>query len=85
MEMSGLSWLALLTFYMLYVLLGGCMFNAIECRERLKDKVGKNESVDWDYLSRQSSQSTLYYRVSRLKSDNSIVNGVSRSDLSRLT
>ena len=31
-----MSWLALLTFYMLYVLLGGCMFNAIECRERLK-------------------------------------------------
>ena len=50
-----------------------------------KIKVGKNESVDWDFLSLQSSQSTPYYGVSRLKSDDSIVNGVSRSDLSRLT
>ena len=30
MEMSLLSWLALLAFYMLYILLGGCMFNRIE-------------------------------------------------------
>ena len=38
MEMSLLSWLALLTFYMLYVLLGGCMFNAIECQEEYRDQ-----------------------------------------------
>ena len=30
METSLLSWLVLLTFYMLYILLGGCMFNRIE-------------------------------------------------------
>jgi len=30
MEMSLLSWLALLAFYMLYILLGGCMFSHIE-------------------------------------------------------
>ena len=39
-----MSWLALLTFYMLYVLLGGCMFNAIECREKLKDQNDAEES-----------------------------------------
>ena len=38
MEMSLLSWLALLTFYMLYVLLGGCMFNAIECQAGIRDQ-----------------------------------------------
>ena len=38
MEMSLLSWLALLTFYMLYILLGGCMFNAIEFQEEYRDQ-----------------------------------------------
>ena len=37
MEMSLLSWLALLTFYMLYILLGGCMFNHIEDQKDLGD------------------------------------------------
>ena len=37
MEMSLLSWLALLTFYMLYILLGGCMFNQIEDQKDLGD------------------------------------------------
>ena len=36
--MSLLSWLALLTFYMLYILLGGCMFNAIEFQEEYRDQ-----------------------------------------------
>ena len=38
MEMSLLSWLALLTFYMLYILLGGCMFNHIEDQKDLRDR-----------------------------------------------
>ena len=38
MEISLLSWVALLTFYMLYILLGGCMFNAIECQEEKRDQ-----------------------------------------------
>ena len=37
MEMSPLSWLALLTIYMLYILLGGCMFESIECQKELRD------------------------------------------------
>ena len=38
MEISLLSWVALLTFYMLYILLGGIMFNAIECQEEYRDQ-----------------------------------------------
>ena len=37
MEMSLLSWLALLTFYMFYILLGGCMFNGIEHQKDFRD------------------------------------------------
>ena len=44
MEMSFLSWLALLTFYMLYILLGGCMFNHIEHQmENSKDREKETE------------------------------------------
>ena len=44
MEMSFLSWLALLTFYMLYILLGGCMFNQIEHQmENSKDREKETE------------------------------------------
>ena len=41
--MSLLSWLALLTFYMLYILLGGCMFNAIESQEEYRDQEAERE------------------------------------------
>ena len=44
MEMSFLSWLALLTFYMLYILLGGCMFNHVEHQmENSRDVVEETE------------------------------------------
>ena len=38
MEMSLLSWLALLTFYILYVLMGGCVFNDIEYEEKYREQ-----------------------------------------------
>ena len=41
MEMSLVSWLGLLSFYMLYILLGGCMFNAIECQVGLAHMTGR--------------------------------------------
>ena len=43
MEMSLLSWLALLTFYMLYILLGGCMFNRIEDQKDFRDSEDEAE------------------------------------------
>ena len=43
MVMSLLSWLVLLTFYMLYILLGGCMFNHIEDQKDLRDR----EELEW--------------------------------------
>ena len=47
MEMSLLSWLVLLTFYMLYILLGGCMFNHIEHQmENSRDLEEETEQSD---------------------------------------
>ena len=48
-------------------------------------KMSQSTGIFWVGSQVSRLKSTLYYRVVRLKLDDSIVNGVSRSDLSRLT
>ena len=43
MEMSLLSWLALLIIYIMYALLGGCIFNDIEYDEKYRKQEAEDD------------------------------------------
>ena len=59
MELSLLSWLALLTFYVLYILLGGCMFNRIEDQKIF----GDNKEEDAERSREIKGPSTYDIRI----------------------